>query len=113
MVNLHLSSFILLTIPVACPCVAQFVLTPRNTDGLYQVGENAVWIVKPAADSQATPVIYSAHKNGTDQILQQGTLNLSSGGATIEAGLGEPGEVALELAPPPTGQIIRQVRQTL
>lgn len=85
----------------ARPCFGQFVLTPRNANGLYPAGEKAVWTVKPAADSKATNATYTVHKNGTPQVVQQGTLDFSSGGATVEVGLDEPGELVLELTPPP------------
>jgi cephalosporin-C deacetylase-like acetyl esterase len=79
--------------------LAQVVLTPKHSDGLYQAGEKAVWTVKPASDSKATNATYSVRKNGVTQI-QQGTLRLSSGSATIEVGLDEPGELVLNVTPP-------------
>lgn len=77
----------------------QVVLTPKYSDGLYQAGEKAVWTVKPASDSTARNATYSVRKNGVTQI-QQGTLDLSSGSATIEVGLDEPGELVLNLTAP-------------
>jgi len=76
----------------------QIVLTPKNSDGLYQAGEKAVWTVKPTSESNATNATYSVRKNGVTQI-QQGRLDLSSGSATIEVGLEEPGELVLNVTP--------------
>lgn len=75
---------------------AQVVLTPKNSNGLYQAGEKAVWTVKAASESTATNAAYSVRKNGTTQI-QQGTLDLSAGSGTIEVGLNEPGELVLNV----------------
>lgn len=88
-------------------CVAtcsqgQVVLTPKNSDGLYQAGEKAVWTVKAASESTATNATYSVRKNGTTQI-QQGTLEVSSGSATIKVGLDEPGELVLNVTSAQSG----------
>jgi cephalosporin-C deacetylase-like acetyl esterase len=84
---------------VAWPCFGQVVLTPKHPDGLYHAGEKAVWTVKPASDSKATNANYTIRKNGTTQI-QQGELDLSSGSASIEVGLDEPGELVLNVTAP-------------
>jgi cephalosporin-C deacetylase-like acetyl esterase len=89
----------LIALLAACSCVGQVVLTPKNADGLYKAGEKVVWTVKPGSDSKATNATYSVRKNGATQILQQGTLDLSSGGVTIEVGLDEPGELVLNVTP--------------
>lgn len=89
-----------LLLAVAGPCSGQFVLTPENSNGLYQAGEKAVWTITLAPASKATSAGFSVHKNGTSQVLQQGSLDLSSGRAVIEAGLAEPGELVLELTAP-------------
>ena len=89
---------------LACATIGsqgQVVLRPKNSNGLYQVGEKAVWTVKPASESTATNATYAVRKNGTTQI-QQGTLDLSSGSATIEAGLDEPGELVLSVTSTPS-----------
>ena len=84
---------------LSAPSFGQVVLTPKNSDGLYQAGEKAVWTIKPSPQSAATNVSYSIRKNGTTQILQQGALNLSSGSATVETGLDEPGELVTDCTP--------------
>jgi cephalosporin-C deacetylase len=97
--RLRLSALGALLFCAAYPCIGQFVLTPKNANGLYPAGEKAVWILKPAPDSRATNATYSIRKNGTMQVLQQGTLDLSSASATIEVGLDEPGELVLNVTP--------------
>jgi cephalosporin-C deacetylase len=84
----------------ACPGLGQVILTPKNPDGLYRAGEKAVWMVRPASDFRTTNATYSVRKNGTAQVIQQGVLDLSSGSATIEAGLDEPGGLVLEITLP-------------
>jgi len=104
MIKIRSSALVLLLVAVAWPCSGQVVLTPKNSDGFYQAGEKAVWTVKPAADSKTTNATYSVRKNGTTQVLQQGALDLSSGSATIEVGLDEPGQLALTVTLPPDSQ---------
>lgn len=88
---------------IAARSQGQILLTPKNSNGLYQAGEKAAWTVKSASDSNATNATYSVRKNGTTQVLQQGTLDLSSGDATLQAGLDEPGELVLNvMAPTPS-----------
>lgn len=84
---------------LSAPCFAQVVLTPAHSDGLYEAGEEVVWTLKPSSQFATTIINYSIRKNGTTQILQQGTLDLSSGSATIAATLDEPGELVLVVTP--------------
>jgi cephalosporin-C deacetylase-like acetyl esterase len=95
------SALLALLVWAAGPGFGQVAVTPRNSDGLYKAGEKVAWTVKPALDSKVTNATYSIRKNGTSQILQQGTVDLSSGSATIEAGLDEPGELVLTVTPQP------------
>jgi cephalosporin-C deacetylase len=82
----------------ALPAFGQVVLTPKNVDGLYKAGENAVWTVKPAPQSSTTGATYTLRKNGAT-VLRQGTIDFASGSATIEIGLDGPGEIVLEVTP--------------
>ena len=85
----------------AGPCFGQFVLTQKNATGLYPAGEKAVWTGRPTADFKLTNATYTVHKNGTPRAVQPGSLDFSTGSAVIEAGLDAPGELELELTPPP------------
>jgi cephalosporin-C deacetylase len=99
MVKSYRSIFLAVLIWSACPSFGQVVLTPQNADGLYKAGENAVWTVKPAPQSSTTSVTYTARKNGTGSPFKEGTLDLSSGSATIELTLDEPGAITLNVTP--------------
>ena len=90
--------FIVVTL-VAQAGFGQVIITPKNADGLYRAGEKAVWTVKPGPQSATTAVDYTIHKNGGTAQLNKGTLDLSSGSATVEIGLDEPGQIVLEVSP--------------
>jgi cephalosporin-C deacetylase-like acetyl esterase len=99
MIKIQSSTLFALLIWVVSPCDGQVVLSPKNSDGLYKASEKVVWTVKPAPQSTTTNASYSIRKNGTTQYLKQGTLDLSSGSATIETGLDEPCEIVLDVTP--------------
>ena len=67
----------------ACPAFGQVVLAPGHADGLYRAGEKAVWTVKPVPQSRATDATWTARKNGAGSPFRAGTVDLSSGSATI------------------------------
>ncbi len=64
---------------------------PFSKSGIYRLGEKAGWAVFPAQgeDAPATKYVYEIKKNNLDTI-QTGTLDFTSGRATIEATLEEP-----------------------
>ena len=74
-------------------------ITPLKPGGIYDVGEKIGWKIT-AATPPAAPLIYDLKKNGL-KIYQEATLDLSSGAATIETSLDEPGAVLLEIHPAP------------
>jgi len=98
-IKLCRSIFLTILIWFACPSFGQVVLTPKNADGLYKAGENAIWTVKPAPQSSTTSATYTARKNGTGSPFKQGILDLSSGSATIELTLDEPSAITLNVTP--------------
>jgi hypothetical protein len=73
--------------------------TPFHANGLYQPGEKLGWTVT-RSDGAAGPTrfVYDITKNELE-VLRSGTLDLSSGTATIEAVLDEPCMVFVELRP--------------
>ncbi len=71
------------------------VLAPLHPTGLYAVGEKLGWELT-APGTGPTTVRYTLKKNGLT-VLRQDTLDLSSGHATIETSLDEPGAVLLEI----------------
>jgi cephalosporin-C deacetylase-like acetyl esterase len=98
MIKVRSCALVVLLIWAAWPCRGQIVLTPRNSDGLYKPDEKVVWTVKPSAQSTTTNASYVVRKNGTTT-YRQGMLDLSSGSATIEVKMEEPGEFVLEVTP--------------
>src|SRR5690554_5158995 len=76
----------------------QIVLTPQREDGLYGPGQTAGWTVATAEQTTTTTRIhYTIRKNGVGEPIDQGTLALTSGSATIESALPEPGAITLSV----------------
>jgi cephalosporin-C deacetylase-like acetyl esterase len=85
----------------AQPASAQALsFKPYHEDGIYDAGEKAGWTVTPAPAAPGAPVKwnYVIRKNNFD-VIQRGTLDLSSGSAVIEATLAEPAMLYVELTP--------------
>jgi len=77
-------------------CFAQpLTITPLKPGAIYDVGEKIGWGIS-ANGQNITSANYTLKKNGL-AIYKQGTLDLSSGNATLETSLDEPGAVFLEL----------------
>jgi cephalosporin-C deacetylase len=73
--------------------------TPFHANGIYQPGEKLGWTVtKSNASTGPTRFAYDITKNELE-VLRSGTLDLSSGTATVEAVLDEPCMVFVELRP--------------
>ena len=77
----------------------EVTFAPFHANGIYQPGEKLGWTVT-RANGAAGPskLAYDIKKNEMD-VLKSGTLDLSSGTATIEAVLDEPCMVFVELRP--------------
>ena len=85
-----------------CPAAnaqPEITLTPLHANGIYQPGENVGWTVKRTVDG-AGPVrfAYDIRKDGFD-VLKSGTLDLSSGTATIEVVANEPSMIYVQVTP--------------
>ena len=80
--------------PQAAPAAGTPTISikPDHSDGVYAVGESAVWTVDvPSGDrSTLTAVPYDVRKDG-DSVVTKGVLDLSSGPAQITATRNEPG----------------------
>jgi cephalosporin-C deacetylase-like acetyl esterase len=70
--------------------------TPLHENGIYQIGEKADWTVTAADGGAASSYSYTVKKNNLD-LVKVGTFDLSSGRATIEATLGGPGMLYVEV----------------
>src|SRR5580693_6970956 len=72
---------------------------PFHANGIYQTGEKVGWTVtRPRSAAGPARFDYEIKKNERE-VLRGSTLDLSSGTATIEAVLDEPGMVFEELKP--------------
>jgi cephalosporin-C deacetylase-like acetyl esterase len=80
------------------------VLEPFHASGIYKVGERAGWTVHALLGANYTKYDYVLRENNLT-VLKSGTLDLSSGTATIETTLDHPGMLYARLsfvdAPPP------------
>ncbi|HXN47456.1 MAG TPA: acetylxylan esterase [Bryobacteraceae bacterium] len=78
----------------------QLSFTPFHANGIYDIGEKAGWTVTQSAPAPAGKYAYVIKKNNAD-VVQTGTLDLSSGTATIETTLSEPAMLYVEVATDP------------
>jgi cephalosporin-C deacetylase-like acetyl esterase len=67
----------------------QLTFTPYRNNGIYALGEKAGWTVAAPKDAPPAKYTYEIKKNNFATI-KTGTLDFSSGSATIEATLQEP-----------------------
>lgn len=67
--------------------------TPKNVDGLYNIGEKITWrISAPGASS-----VYAVVKKFDAKVLWEGTVKLDAGKGVLETSLDEPGTVMATL----------------
>lgn len=59
------------------------VFTPYQSDGIYEVGETVGWTVTPASTPPAYAFKWTVRRNNA-VVLKEGTLDLSTGKASIE-----------------------------
>jgi cephalosporin-C deacetylase-like acetyl esterase len=83
----------------------QLSFVPFHSTGMYRLGEKAGWTVSAAKDAAASTAKYTYEiKKNNFETIKTGTLDLSSGTATIETTLAEPAmlyvTVNAESAPP-------------
>lgn len=86
---------------VAAPASAQqLTFTPYHANGIYNVRERIGWKVAVApGQSAAGTYRYTVKRDGL-AVIATGTLDLTSGAATIEISLERPGMVLVEVRPP-------------
>jgi cephalosporin-C deacetylase len=73
-------------------------ITPNKASCIYDINEPIIWKVEAIGDNPASvkQVNYNLKKCGLT-IIKQGTLDLSSGPATLETSLDEPGTILAEI----------------
>ena len=94
----------------ALPALAQplnpfITFTPFHANGLYQAGERYGWTVRaPMGMSTQDPLAYDyVIRENNQTVIKSGTLDLSSGSATIEGVLDHPAMVYVRLTPNRSG----------
>jgi len=95
---------------LACVVVAQsqqLQFVPFHSTGIYRIGEKAGWTVSLPKDAPAAKYNYEIKKNNFE-VIKTGTLDISSGSATIETTLQEPAMiyVTVKAEGPPTASAI-------
>jgi len=74
------------------PIPQQLVFTPYHASGIYDVGETVGWTVTPGSTPPAYAYKWTIRRNNA-VVLKEGTLDLSSGKATIEISGDQPGMI--------------------
>jgi len=92
---MKLPSLILLLLSFVSLGAQQLTLTPLIPTARYEVGEKIGWEVNVSGGSFASAT-YTLKKNGL-AVYQTATIDLTSGKATIETSLDEPGTVLLNI----------------
>ena len=96
----------------ALPALAQplnpfITFTPFHANGLYQAGERYGWTVRaPMGMSTQDPLAYDyVIRENNLNVIKSGTIDLSSGSATIEGVLDHPAMVYVRLTPNREGMV--------
>jgi cephalosporin-C deacetylase-like acetyl esterase len=74
------------------PIPQQLVFTPYHASGIYDAGETVGWTVTPGATPPTYAYKWTIRRNNA-VVLKDGTLDLSTGKATIEVAGNEPGMI--------------------
>lgn len=90
-----------LALGIASVAHAQGVsFTPFHPNGIYNLGEKVGWTVTLAPGGEATATQYNyVIKKDNLEVIQKGTLNLSSGSATHETTFNQPAMLRAEVPP--------------
>jgi hypothetical protein len=97
---------------LALPALAQplnpfITFTPFHANGLYKAGERYGWTVRaPMGMSTQDPLAYDyTIRENNQTVIRSGTIDLSSGSATIEGVLDHPAMVYVRLTANRTGMV--------
>src|SRR5499427_5556065 len=95
------ASVVLALFAASTAAAQQLVVTPYDKTGIYGVGKTVGWTVAVAEGEHASAgeYTYVVKENG-QRVIKQGSLDLARGPGKIEASLGEPGMVRVEIRPP-------------
>jgi cephalosporin-C deacetylase-like acetyl esterase len=112
--SLVLAAVLMLPLPTASAQMlpnVYVVFEPFHANNIYKIGERAGWTIHTMLGTEYTRYSYELRENNFT-VLKSGTVDLSSGQATIETALDHPGMLYLRLsfigAPQPTGPVTPQ-----
>jgi cephalosporin-C deacetylase-like acetyl esterase len=106
--RLAVGSLALLALPALAQPLNPFItFEPFHANGLYRAGERYGWTVRaPMGMSTQDPLSYSyTIRENNLNVIASGTIDLSSGSATIEGVLDHPAMVYVRLTPDRTGMV--------
>jgi len=95
-----LAVLVTLLAPGTAARTQQLTFTPYHANGIYDVRERVGWNVGVAPGQTAAGMYRYTLKRDGLAMIGTGTLNLSSGQASIETSLDRPGMVLVEVRPP-------------
>jgi len=94
------------------PIAQQLVFTPYHADGIYKIGDTVGWTVTPSPTPPTYAFKWTIRRNNA-VVLKEGTLDLSTGKASIEIVADQPAMIYVaiqayrDLAPATTGEAPR------
>ena len=99
-IRTFVAAFILLLVAAQLCAAQQPTFAPYKASGIYNLGEKVGWTaVLPQGASRSGVYTYTVRKNNLD-VIKTGTLDFTSGRATIETVLDEPAMVYVQVATP-------------
>lgn len=98
LVRTFIKAFVLVHLAAHLCAAQQPTFTPYKASGIYAIGEKVGWTVTPSPSAAPSAVYtYSVRKNN-QAVIKTGTLDFSSGRATIETILDEPAMVYVQIS---------------
>jgi len=100
--------FLLMAVPALAQPLNPFItFTPLHANGLYKAGERYGWTVRaPMGMSTQDPLAYDyTIRENNLNVIASGTIDLSSGSATITGSLDHPAMVYVRLTPNRAGMV--------
>jgi cephalosporin-C deacetylase len=97
-VRTGIASFVFVVLAAQVCAAQQPTFTPYKAGGIYGVGEKVGWTAElPPGTPRTASYTYAVRKNNQD-VIKTGTLDFSSGRATIETTLDEPAMVYVQVS---------------
>jgi len=80
------------------PIVSQFIFTPYQSSGIYEIGETVGWTITPGSEQPAYSYKWTIRRNNA-VVLKEGRVNLSSGRDKIEIAGDQPEMIYVAMEP--------------